>query len=363
MTTQTETSHDPRHYPVMRDEVLEQATPGDGEIFIDGTFGAGGYSRALLEAANCTVYAIDRDPAVQATAEQLAAEFPGRFYLLPGCFSQMDELLQDQGVEKVDGVLLDIGVSSMQFDDADRGFSFQNDGPLSMRMSDEGLSAEDVVNERAEGEIADIIYQYGEEKKSRRIAKAIVEARSRDRITRTTQLAGIIEKSIGYKRYIRGKNRYIPPHGHFRPCEFMSMMNWESLAGGLWRRNMFWRRADGYAWCPFIRWKTGSSKNSSNREVVRCQEGRVICRKQRIGLALRNVRRLLKCLFGGQGSRPKRKSSRIFAQGRQNFAVPAERMRLVGPVTKKALKPEIKNDQGRGRFFCIDGDDFSGNCI
>ncbi|MBL4612615.1 MAG: 16S rRNA (cytosine(1402)-N(4))-methyltransferase RsmH [Emcibacter sp.] len=210
MTTQTETSHDPRHYPVMRDEVLEQATPGDGEIFIDGTFGAGGYSRALLEAANCTVYAIDRDPAVQATAEQLAAEFPGRFYLLPGCFSQMDELLQDQGVEKVDGVLLDIGVSSMQFDDADRGFSFQNDGPLSMRMSDEGLSAEDVVNERAEGEIADIIYQYGEEKKSRRIAKAIVEARSRDRITRTTQLAGIIEKSIGYKRYIRGKKQIHP---------------------------------------------------------------------------------------------------------------------------------------------------------
>ncbi|MBL4802960.1 MAG: 16S rRNA (cytosine(1402)-N(4))-methyltransferase RsmH [Emcibacter sp.] len=210
MNEGADTSYDPRHFPVMRDEVLDMAAPQDGEIFIDGTFGAGGYSRALLESANCTVYAIDRDPSVQATADQLAAEFPGRFHLLPGCFSQMDDLLKAAGVEKVDGVLLDIGVSSMQFDDAERGFSFQNDGPLSMRMSDEGLSAEDVVNDMAEDDLANVIYQYGEEKKSRRIAKVIVEVRSQGRITRTTQLAGIIEKAIGYKRYIKGKKQIHP---------------------------------------------------------------------------------------------------------------------------------------------------------
>lgn len=206
----TNSDHDPRHFPVMRDEVLAMAAPADGEVFIDGTFGAGGYSRALLETADCTVYAIDRDPTVQATADALAAEFPGRFHLLPGCFSQMDDLIKAQGVTSVDGVVLDIGVSSMQFDDAERGFSFQNDGPLSMRMSDEGLSAEDVVNDYEADEMADIIYQYGEEKKSRRIARAITEARAEERITRTAKLASIIEKSVGYKRYIRGKKQIHP---------------------------------------------------------------------------------------------------------------------------------------------------------
>jgi len=206
----TQPTHDPRHFPVMRDEVIGMAAPRDGEIFVDGTFGAGGYTRALLETANCTVYAIDRDPTVQQAASAMAAEFSGRFHLLPGCFSQMDDLVMAQGVKSVDGVVLDIGVSSMQFDDAERGFSFQNDGPLSMRMSDRGLSAEDVVNDYEEGELADIIYQYGEERKSRRIARAIVESRSHRRITRTAELASLIEKSVGYKRYIKGKKQIHP---------------------------------------------------------------------------------------------------------------------------------------------------------
>jgi len=205
-----ETVGDPRHFPVMRDEVIGMAAPKDGEIFIDGTFGAGGYSRALLESADCRVYAIDRDPNVQETANQLAEEYAGRFYLLPGCFSQMDILMEDRGIQAVDGVLLDIGVSSMQFDDAQRGFSFQNDGPLSMRMSDQGVSAEDVVNNTGEDDLADIIYQYGEERKSRRIARAIIEARAIIPITRTAQLAGIIEKAVGYKRYIKGKRQIHP---------------------------------------------------------------------------------------------------------------------------------------------------------
>lgn len=203
-------NHDIRHFPVMRDEVIKMAAPKDGEIFIDGTFGAGGYSRALLEASDCIVYGIDRDPTVQATAAAMEAEFPGRFHLLSGCFSQMDDLIAAQNIKAVDGVLLDIGVSSMQFDDAERGFSFQNDGPLSMRMSDQGLSAEDVINDTEEDALANIIYQYGEEKKSRRIAKVIVMAREGERITRTTQLANIIEKAVGYKRYIRGKKQIHP---------------------------------------------------------------------------------------------------------------------------------------------------------
>ncbi len=203
-------AYDPRHFPVMGDEIIGMAAPRDGEIFVDGTFGGGGYSRALLETANCTVYAIDRDSTVQETALAMAAEFSGRFHMLPGCFSQMDSMVGEQGIKAVDGVMLDIGVSSMQFDDAERGFSFQNDGPLSMRMSDQGLSAEDVVNDFEEEKLANIIYQYGEEKKSRRIAKAITEARNLERITRTAQLASIIEKSAGYKRYIKGRKQIHP---------------------------------------------------------------------------------------------------------------------------------------------------------
>ncbi|PCI47406.1 MAG: 16S rRNA (cytosine(1402)-N(4))-methyltransferase [Alphaproteobacteria bacterium] len=205
-----EFASDTRHFPVMRAEVMAMSSPADGEIFVDGTFGAGGYSRALLEVASCTVYAIDRDPTVQATACAMAAEFSGRLHFLPGCFSRMDDLVAAQGVELVDGVVLDIGVSSMQFDDAERGFSFQNDGPLSMRMSDGGVSAADVVNDFEESELARIIYEYGEEKKSRRIAGAIVAARAHEKITRTVHLAGIIEKAVGYRRYIRGKKQKHP---------------------------------------------------------------------------------------------------------------------------------------------------------
>jgi len=202
--------HDPRHYPVMRDEVLAVLAPKTGEVFVDGTFGAGGYSRAMLEESDCHVYAIDRDPSVQETADALADEFPGRFQLVPGCFSQMDGLLKARGIERVDGITLDIGVSSMQFDDSERGFSFQNDGPLDMRMSSEGTSAADVVNQMEETEIADIIYRYGEEKKSRAIARAIVEARAIAPITRTVHLAKIIEGVIGYRRYIKGKKQIHP---------------------------------------------------------------------------------------------------------------------------------------------------------
>ena len=184
------------HYPVMLNEMLEYVSPKDGEVYVDGTFGAGGYSRALLQAADCKVYAIDRDPNVKQLAEELEAEFPGRIELLIGRFSDMERLLKDAGVEKVDAVVLDIGVSSMQIDQAQRGFSFMRQGPLDMRMSQQGIDAAYVVNNTDEQQLADIIYKYGGEKKSRRVASAIVKARAEQPITTTSELASIVRSVV-----------------------------------------------------------------------------------------------------------------------------------------------------------------------
>lgn len=177
------------HLPVMVSDVVAALRPQAGEIFVDGTFGRGGYSRALLDEAACTVYAIDRDPEAVRAARDMASGYDGRLKVIEGCFGQMDRLLADAGVSAVDGITLDIGVSSPQFDDAARGFSFRFDGPLDMRMSQSGESAADLVNELAEEDLANLIYRFGEERHSRRIAKAIVKARP---ITRTLQLAEII---------------------------------------------------------------------------------------------------------------------------------------------------------------------------
>lgn len=183
------------HVPVMLAEVLATLAPAADEIYVDGTFGAGGYSRALLQAANCRVVAIDRDPDAARTAERLAQEFPGRFVFLAGCFSDMVTLLAAQGIHQVHGVVLDIGVSSMQLDEAARGFSFLRDGPLDMRMAQDGMSAADIVNHTAEGDLADMLYRYGEERQSRQIARAIVQARTEAPITTTLQLAEIIRRA------------------------------------------------------------------------------------------------------------------------------------------------------------------------
>ncbi|WP_417319591.1 16S rRNA (cytosine(1402)-N(4))-methyltransferase RsmH [Emcibacter sp.] len=201
---------DPRHFPVLMNEVLDALAPTDGEAIVDGTFGAGGYSRAILESANCTVWAIDRDPNVVPTAAELGKENPGRFHLLEGCFSHMRELLAEEGIQKVDGVALDIGVSSMQLDEAERGFSFMQDGPLDMRMGGDVPSAADVVNVMDEEDLANVIYRYGEEHKSRRIARAIVEARREEPITRTLQLANIVSRAVGYKKTARGQKQIHP---------------------------------------------------------------------------------------------------------------------------------------------------------
>ena len=181
----------PGHTPVLLTEVLAALAPRDGAIYIDGTFGGGGYSRALLEAADCTVWGIDRDPDALARGAELAERFAGRLHLVAGSFGAMDSLIGG-GIGPVDGIALDVGVSSMQLDTPDRGFSFRLDGPLDMRMSKSGPSAADVVNDEAERPLADIIFRLGEERFSRRIARAIVEARRAGRIERTGQLADIV---------------------------------------------------------------------------------------------------------------------------------------------------------------------------
>lgn len=188
----------PRHVPVMLAEVLEALAPAPGRIVIDGTFGAGGYSRAILE-AGASVLAIDRDPTAIAGGAALVEEFAPRLTLVEGRFSALDELAQEAGHAAVDGVVLDIGVSSMQLDQAERGFSFRFDGPLDMRMGAAGESAADLVARLGEAELADLIYIYGEERLSRRIARAIVAARAEEPIVTTKRLADIVAKVVRSK--------------------------------------------------------------------------------------------------------------------------------------------------------------------
>jgi len=190
----------PSHTPVLLGRVLEALAPKDGGIYVDGTFGGGGYSKAVLGAARCRVVGIDRDPEAVERGTRLAGEFPGRLTVLGGRYGDMDGLLAAQGVEAVDGVALDLGVSSMQLDDAGRGFSFKDDGPLDMRMEKAGESAADVVNTLSEERLADIIREYGEERAARRVARAIVAARRAAPITRTGRLADIVRRVVPKSR-------------------------------------------------------------------------------------------------------------------------------------------------------------------
>ena len=186
-----------RHVPVLAREVVDALSPHDGGRYLDGTFGAGGYTTAMLDRADCQVIAIDRDPDAVAHGHLLAERYAPRLRLIEGRFGDMAELLSAEGVDEVDGVALDLGVSSMQFDQADRGFSFRASGPLDMRMEKSGQSAADLVNEADEAELADIVWRYGEERKSRRVARAIVEARKAKRIETTGELAEIVRRAVG----------------------------------------------------------------------------------------------------------------------------------------------------------------------
>jgi 16S rRNA (cytosine1402-N4)-methyltransferase len=187
-----------RHVPVLLAEVLAALAPQAGERLIDGTFGAGGYGAALLDAApDVRVLAIDRDPVAVAAGRPLVAASGGRLTLVEGRFGELDALAEAAGFAPADGVVLDIGVSSMQLDDPERGFSFQADGPLDMRMSGTGPTAADVVNTAAEADIAGILFQLGEERRSRPIARAIVARRRERPFARTLELAELVERILG----------------------------------------------------------------------------------------------------------------------------------------------------------------------
>ena len=167
---------------------------------MDGTFGLGGYTSAILNSSNCTVYGIDRDPEALTRSETVKDKFGNRFHFLQGCFGDMESLLAEAGVKQVHGIVLDIGVSSPQLDKAERGFSFKREGPLDMRMGSSSLTAADVVNTYDEKELADIIYKYGEEKQSRRIARRIVERRTEQEFQTTQDLAELIRDILPFQK-------------------------------------------------------------------------------------------------------------------------------------------------------------------
>lgn len=185
------------HIPVLLDEVIAALDPQPGDLIVDATFGAGGYTRALL-GRGATVHAFDRDPDAMAAGRKWAetAEDPPRLVLHPRRFSEMAAALREAGIAQVDGVVMDLGVSSMQLDRGERGFAFSLAGPLDMRMSREGPSAADFVNAAPEGDIADVLFRYGEERQSRRVARAIVTARP---LATTGELARVVRKALGYR--------------------------------------------------------------------------------------------------------------------------------------------------------------------
>lgn len=186
----------PGHVPVMLREVLDLLAPRDGAIYLDATFGGGGYTAALLDAADCTVFALDRDPEAIARGAALAARHPGRLHLIEGRFGDMVDLLAARGARALDGVAFDLGVSSFQLDAPERGFSFRAEGPLDMRMGRDGPTAATLVNTLDERSLADLIRRFGEERHARRVARAIVRARAEAPIATTSRLAAIVRAAV-----------------------------------------------------------------------------------------------------------------------------------------------------------------------
>jgi 16S rRNA (cytosine1402-N4)-methyltransferase len=185
-----------RHIPVLRDEAVIMLNPQAGQTYLDGTFGGGGYARAILDAAPCTLWAIDRDPAAVERGRALAALYPGRLHILQGRISELLKLLDAENVSELHGAVFDLGVSSYQLDDSARGFSFKQDGPLDMRMGSSEITAAMLVNTVSESELADILYEFGEEKASRRIAKTIVARRQAKKFETTADLASVIRSVV-----------------------------------------------------------------------------------------------------------------------------------------------------------------------
>ncbi len=186
------------HIPVMLSEVLDYLSPKQGEIYVDGTFGAGGYSEAILKSTNCKLVALDRDVTVVSYADKLKKRFGDSFIFVNSNFGDMQDAVAKSGFQKVDGIVLDIGVSSMQIDEAERGFSFMRDGALDMRMGNHGKTAADFINEADEKEISDVIYKFGEERHSRKIARAIVQQRDLEPFKTTLRLADTVKSVVRF---------------------------------------------------------------------------------------------------------------------------------------------------------------------
>ena len=184
-----------KHKPVLINEVIESIEPADDKIYFDATFGNGGYSKKILSSSNCKVIAIDRDPSVSPKAKEFEEKYKDRFKFIESRFSQIKKVMEELEREKVNCFLFDIGVSSMQLDNANRGFSFMKDGPLDMRMSNTGKTAGELINTIDQNELADILFHYGDERNSRRIARSIINYRNKKEIKSTLELADIIKKN------------------------------------------------------------------------------------------------------------------------------------------------------------------------
>ena len=229
----------PLHQPVMSGEVLSALRPFDNAVYLDATFGAGGHSRRILEAATCRVIGLDRDPEAVARGLALARDYPDRFKMIKGRFSDLADKLADQNIDRLDGALFDLGVSSPQLDQANRGFSFQHDGPLDMRMdgseSDKSESAAMLLARLSEQEISHILYTYGEERKARRIARAIVKARQQQPLTTTSELADIIRSAVhtGGKKSPANKSKIDPATRSFQAIRIAVNQELEEISAGL----------------------------------------------------------------------------------------------------------------------------------
>ena len=220
----------PAHVPVLLTEVLANLAAKDGGIYVDGTFGAGGYTRGILSAADCKVIAIDRDPDAILAGADLVSTMAGRLQLVRGTFGDMKAIVEDLGLSKVQGVVLDIGVSSMQLDQAARGFSFMREGPLDMRMGQDGATAADIVNHLPAEDLAQIIFILGEEPRSRSIAKAIVSARSEAPLVTTLDLVKAVERATGPQR---AKDRTHPATRTFQALRIHVNAELDELAQAL----------------------------------------------------------------------------------------------------------------------------------
>ncbi len=219
-----------RHLPVMLPEVLAALQPERGGVFVDGTFGAGGYTAEILEHSKAEVIAIDRDPNAIAAGQALVANSGGRLRLVQGTFSNLQEIVAGLGHAKVEGIVLDVGVSSMQIDEALRGFSFKSDGPLDMRMSQEGPSAADYVNELSADDLANIIFIFGEEPRSRAIARTIVRVRAEAKLLTTFDLVRAVERATGPQR---AKDRTHPATRTFQALRIFVNAELDELAAAL----------------------------------------------------------------------------------------------------------------------------------